>query len=443
MTESPSIGFRLRTHVRSELLIIGLVVALAAITRLYQLGSFPSFPAQFPWLGDNPQYPGLYRDEGGVLTVASQFPHILSTYEPSYSILLIKAAQFALGQNYFADRLPSALASIFTAVMVYFTGKAFYDRKDAALVSSLYFVAMTPSIVYGRMDLNENFVVPMLILALYGIAKFEKQGGRWIYLAAIAAAFAPFGKVDGVFVPVFFTIWALTSGGVRQKVLPLVIAWGPIVAGGAVILSLVGSFQGVLYQWFFGLAGREQSLQFLFIQSMPSGYIGTGYIRPDFWYLFGLLSLGVLLVAGARAGSVLTEALFAFVAVSFLSFGIGPYYLIMLFPLFALAAGGAMGHLSKVGTPGALLFYGVFYAPLVGSYIGTAATYIGTNYTLFALNGLLFVAPAAGWLVLNAASRITMKRNLPLAPVVLACFFGLLVLGATILYSYYFSLRSL
>jgi len=454
VTESSSLAFRLKMNARSELLVVGFVVALAAITRLYQLGAFPLFPPQFPWLGDASQsacpagmtgvFPGLYRDEMSRLCEIANFPHALTTYEPSMNIVFVKITQALLGQNYFADRLPTALASVLTSVVVYFAAKQLYKSWSAALVSGLCFVVMTPALVYGRMIYYENLVGLFLAATIYCIARFENSGGRkWLYLGAVSAALAPFGKVDGVFVPVFFTIWALDSNERREKLRPLIVAWAPIVAAGLVILSLVGTFQGVLQQWDFGLAGREQSLQFLFIQSMPSGYIGTGYIRPDFWYLFGLLSLGVLLVVGSRVGKLLTEVLFSFVAVSFLSFGISPYYLIMLFPLLALAAGGGIGYLSKVGTAGALLFYGLFYAPLVGIYTGVAATYIGTNYTLFALNGLLFVAPAASWLVLNVTSRITIKRNFPLAPLVLAFFFGLLVLGTTILYSYYFSLRSL
>jgi 4-amino-4-deoxy-L-arabinose transferase-like glycosyltransferase len=439
VTESPTLGLRLRTHLNYDLLAVGIVVARAAVTRLYQLGTFPSVPPQWPWLGDNPQFPGLYRDEASRLLGIALFPHSLTTYEPSMNIIFVKITQVLLGQNYFADRLPCALASVLTALVVYLAAKQLYKSRGAAMISGLYFVFMVPAVIYGRMIFFENLVGLFLALNIYCIARFENEGGgRWLYLGAVAAALAPYGKVNGLFVPVFFTLWAISSSSRRQKILPVLVSWGPTAAGGAVIVALVGSFQGVLQQWWFGLVGRELSIQFLFIQSMPSGYIGTGYIRPDFWYVFGFLCLGVLIVIGSQAGKLLVEALFAFVATTFLSFGISSYYVVVLFPLLALAAGRGVWYLSNVGTHGALALYAVFYGPLVVSVIGSTTLSVGTNYALFALKDILFGFPALAWVVLEGTSRLTVKRHFPLAAVVLTCFFGLLLLGTPDLYSYYF-----
>ena len=387
-------------------------------------------------------WPGLYRDEMSRLCEIAMFPHALTTYEPSMNILFVKASQALLGFTYFADRLPTAVASILTALVVYLAAKELYESRGAALVSGLYFVAMVPAIVYGRMIYYENLVGFFLAATLFCMARYENGKGRkWLYLGAVSALLAPFGKVDGAFVPIFFTIWALEAGDVRKKLGPLLVLWGPIAAAGAAILALVGTFSGVLQQWYFGVVGRELSFQFLFLQTMPSGYVtlDMGYLKPDFWYVFGFLCLAVLVVTRARAGRLFTEALFAFVAVYFLSFGISPYYLIMLFPIFALSVGGGVGHLAKMGSSGGLGLYALFYGPLVVSYIGTTTLpYIGPNYALFFLKDVLFFAPALAWLVLEGASSLTLKRHFPLALVVLICFFGLLVIGTPEIYSYYF-----
>ena len=329
-----------------------------------------------------------------------------------------------------------------TAVVIYYAARQLYKGKYAPLVAGLYFVAMAPAMVYGRMIFYENLVRPFLAATIYCVAKFENGGGRrWLYVGALLAALAPFGKVDGLFVPLFFTIWALSSGKARRTVVPVILSWGPIAAAGAVILSLVGNFQGVLYQWYFGLVGRELSMQFLFIQSLLSGYVAfdQGYIKPDFWYLFGFLCLGVLIILGSRAGRILMEVVFAFVAVFFLSFGVGTYYPIMLFPVFALAAAGGVGYLSKMGNIGALGMYTFFYAPLVVSFIGsTTLPFSGIDYPLFFLKGVLFVLPGLVWRLLEGVSIFRLKKHFPLSAVVLICFFVLLLAGTPELYSYYF-----
>lgn len=431
---------------------LAVVVVLAAVTRLYKLGSFPYFPPQWPWLGDASQaacppgmsgiWPGLYRDEMSRLCEVAMFPHSLTTYEPSFNILFIKASQLLLGLNYFAYRFPTAAASILTAVAVYLAARELFGGRGPPLVAGLYFVAMVPAIIYGRMIYYENTVGLLLAVVIFCIARYENGKGRkWLFFAAIGAALAPFAKVDGGFVPLFFTIWALEGKGRRGKVVPLILAWGPIAIAGGVILELVGTFQGVLQQWYFGVVGRELSYQFLFLQTMPSGYVtlDTGYLKPDFWYVFGFVCLAVLVVNRSKAGKLLAEAVLSFVGVFILSFGISPYYLIMLFPVFALAVGGGVGALSRSGGAAGAGLYALLYGPLVVSYIGsTTLPYIGANYPLFFLKVLLFFAPAAAWLALDGASMLKTKKHFPLAVVVLVFFFALLILGTPEIYSYYF-----
>lgn len=452
MSGSQTLSLRLRSHLNYELLAVALILVLAIVTRLYQLGSFPYFPPQWPWLGDHSAsacpagvsgvWPGLYRDEMSRLCDVASFPHVFTTYEPSLNILFIKASQFTLGFNDFADRLPTAVVSILTILVIYLAAKELYKSKGMALVSGLYFVVMVPAIIYGRMIYYENLVAFFLALVIFSISRYENGKGRkWLYLGALSAALAPFGKVDGAFVSLFFTIWVIEGRGIRKKIAPLVIAWGPIVLAGVAILKLIGTFQGVLQQWYFGVVGRELSFQFLFLQTMPSGYITVdmGYVKPDFWYVFGFICLAALVVTRSRAGRMFTQALFAFVAVFFLSFGISPYYLIMLFPVFALSVGGGVSYLADMGSSGALGLYALLYGPLVVSYIGTTTLpYIGTNYPLFFLKDLIFFAPALAWLALDGVSKFTVKRHFPLATVIIVCFFALLILGTPEIYSYYF-----
>ena len=458
MSEATSLNVRLKTRGYPEVLAVAVVVVLAAATRLYKLASFPYFPPQWPWLGDHAAsacpagvsgvWPGLYRDEMSRLCEIAFFPHALTTYEPSINIVFVKVSQFLLGMSNFADRLPTALASILTAVVIYFAAKQLYKSRSAALVSSLYFIAMVPAIVYGRMIYYENLVGLFLVVAIYCVARFEDTGvRRWLYLAALASAFAVLSKESGLFVLLFFTLWAVTGKGVRSKVVPVLLAWAPVAAGGVLLLSLAGSVGGALSKWGFAYAGRELAFQFLFLQSMPSGYVAfdTGYIKPEFWYIFAYLCLAALLIAGSRAGKLLAEALFVFMATMVVAYGQGmaSYYVIMLFPVLALAVGGAVPYLKKVGAGGALALYAALFIPLDLSYVASISLpTIAVNFSLYVLKDALLVAPLVSWLVLEGASRALLKRHFPLVVVVLVSFFVLLLVGTPELYSYYFLNRA-
>ena len=435
---------RVSTRVNPWLLSFAMVMVLALLSRLYQLGTFPYFPTQFPWLGAGPPHQGLYGDESYRVIEALQFPASFSVHEASlFGTLATVASKDLLGSMNWAYRLPEALASALTAGVIFMAAKELYRRWEVALAAGLYFVVMIPALVFGRMVFYENLVGLFFAATIYFMARFENDGRRrWLYLGALSAALAPFGKVDGLFVPLFFTLWAVTTGGRRKKIVPAVLSWLPFAAEGVALLALVGNLQDVLQQWEIGLVGRELSIQYLLVQSMPSGHIvgiDLGYIRPDFWYLFGFLALGLLVLKGSSASKILVEALFAFVIADFVSFGIGAYYLVMLFPFFALAAGGGMAYFSRIGSVGALAFYTIFYAPLVATIIGSITLpFVGTNYGLSLLNDVLLVLPGAVWLALEGVSRFTIKRRFPMAVALLVCFFAVLLIATPEIYSYYF-----
>ena len=422
-------------------LLVVLLLILAAATRLYQLGSFPYFPVPSPWNG-SAVYPGLYTDEAARLGEIALFPHQVTAYEPSIQIILVKLAQVILGPSIFADRLTSALGSILTSVIVYFAAKLLYKDRVAAVSSSLYFIAMVPAIIYGRMIFYENLVALFLVVTIICMAKFEEgRDRRWLYFGALSSVFAVFSKVDGLFVPVFFTAWLLSDKDLRGKVKPLSFAWAPLVAGGVADLILVGSLGGFLGQWGLGVTGRELSIEFMAIQTLPSATFATvgPFFRPEFWYLFSYLCLGVLIVKGSKWGRLFLTVLVSFFILDVSIWGIESYFLIALFPVMALSVGGGIRSLWRVGNTGALALYGVLYAPLVGLFIGSISSRISiVDYPMFFLKEALFAAPFYGLAVALLFARSNHSKRMPLAASVLACFLGLLVLGSPWLYSYYF-----
>src|SRR5438309_6219991 len=100
-------------------MLLALVLGLALATRLYNLSSFPYFPTAPPWLGADAPYRGLYIDEANYARIANAFPSTLSAYQPPLQILAVKLSILLVGNNVLGSRLPSAIASSFTAALVF------------------------------------------------------------------------------------------------------------------------------------------------------------------------------------------------------------------------------------------------------------------------------------------------------------------------------------
>jgi hypothetical protein len=173
---------------------------------------------------------------------------------------------------------------------------------------------------------------------------------------------------------------------------------------------------------------------------MPYGYVvvAGGYFKPEFWYLYGYASLAALLVLGSRAGRLLIEGLLSFLIVMLSVWGMGPYYITMIFPIIALAAGGGSKLLARLGTPAALALFTGFYIPVVATSVASSSfPTIAVDYSLYILKVGLFAVPLFVWLVTGAISRTT-KWRISLAQIVLASFFVVLLVGTPVLYSQYF-----
>ncbi len=435
---------RLRSAVRSEGAALLLLAALAAVTRLYQLGSFPYFPVSAPWVGST-VYPGLYTDEGARLAEIALFPHNLTAYEPSIQILLVKVSQFLLGQNYFADRLPSALASILTSLLIYFAAKYLYNSKVPALISGLYFVSMVPAVIYGRMIFYENLVGLFLAAMMVAVAQYEIGGGtKWLYLGALFSLLAVLSKEDGLFVPLFFTLWLSSKRESKDWLRPMIVLWLPMILAGVFVLFLSGSLAAFLGQWGIGTAGRELTFDYMVVQALPSAYdvVAGGYFKPEFWFIFAYVCLAALVVAKSRVGRILAEILTIYLVLQVAVWGMSPYEVVSVFPALALAAGGGIEYLARLGTNGGLAVYGGLYVPLVASLINSVAlSYVngvGVNYPLSIFRDVILLVPVLDWLALRKIAKRGGTSAIPLSKVVLVCFLGLLILGTPWLYSYYF-----
>lgn len=162
-------------------LIFVLIVTIASLLRVYQLGNIP---------------PGIHADEadtgyaaynllGTGLTQFGDFnplaltEHNGGTHPPVYTYLLIPLIHF-FDLNIFTERLPSVLSGIGLVIVFYFlTKELFHSRKTAAISSLL--VALNPWAIHiSRQGLLESVSLFFVVFGVYLFLRAKKNNLLYI-----------------------------------------------------------------------------------------------------------------------------------------------------------------------------------------------------------------------------------------------------------------------
>jgi 4-amino-4-deoxy-L-arabinose transferase-like glycosyltransferase len=446
--KAPSFGRRFYTPT-----ILASLFLLALATRTYRLDSMPYFPEEEPWLGENPV--GLYRDEVGYLRMSESLFDRLPVYQPPLFLLFLNLSVKVFGAPY-AVRLPSAIASSLTAVLVYLVSLRKFGSRGASVASALYFIAMFPAFIYNRMAFLENGVALFLLSSYYCLLVYEGcEKGRWLYLSGIFAALAALSKINGVVAPLFFLAYSLYKGFFRKalKVTLLVLAASVVSLLASLLLiglDLTPLFamgmkpSAVARQWWIGMAGRETSAwQFFIINTMPSGHLMwfLGYLRPEYWYIFAYFALAYLAVKEHERVSDIILLIVSFVALCLLIWGIGSYYIIILQPLFAVPVGYALTRMLRMQPQVAMTFILFIYAPMAMTFniaIFGEGTYPRIDLPIYLLKlssiGVLLVP--AFYLMIKGHEVGEIKRIL-LNGAVIGLFLTLLLIGSYVTPAFY------
>lgn len=196
-----------------NLIILFLIIALASILRLWQLGNVPPSP---DWdeaaLGYNAySIAHTGRDEYGKF-----LPIILRSfddYKPAFYAYLTIPSIEIFGLNVFSVRLPSALFGIFTVIGCYFFVKELFSKSKYAQALGLFssfLLAISPlSIQFSRIGFESNIGVAF---NLFGILFFLK-GLKKPILLLLSALFLSSNlyvyQSEKVFSPLLLLILAL------------------------------------------------------------------------------------------------------------------------------------------------------------------------------------------------------------------------------------------
>ena len=158
-----------------ELLIFVIIVILMGVSRLYNLGvrvmsHDESLHAYFSWL----------------YSIGQGYQHTPTTHGP-LQFHLMALGYFLFGDNDFTARLPHAIASIFTVIMLWKWRR--YLGRAGMLVSSGLVLISPFMLYYGRYARNEVFVALLGFLTIYAILRYLETGRkRHLLLLTLATA---------------------------------------------------------------------------------------------------------------------------------------------------------------------------------------------------------------------------------------------------------------
>jgi 4-amino-4-deoxy-L-arabinose transferase-like glycosyltransferase len=222
-----------------SLLALTIIVFVAAVLRLYYLGSLPN---------------GLYVDEVAIAVDAASIAQTgkdmhggpwLTAIFPSYGdyklpvyIWFAAVSEKVFGQTDFAVRLPSAVAGVLTVVLVYALALELFEheshKKFIAVCSATAVAIMPWSILFSRTGFEAHVGQMLLLVSTY--AALRAKNASWMYLvSAVVGAFAvhSYYSVRFVFPVVFVLIFLLQM---KKKIWSRGVGW---MVGGLVIFFLL------------------------------------------------------------------------------------------------------------------------------------------------------------------------------------------------------------
>lgn len=257
---------------KRKYIFLGIVVLIAAILRLYQLGAVPPSP---DWDEVALGYNGYSILQTGKDEYGKSFPVVLRSfddYKPAlYTYLTIPAIK-VFGLNLFATRLPSAIFGILTVIAVYFLLRELFGESTFSLkirgwtvgipeVATLLLAISPWHIQFSRVAFETNVGLAFNIFtALFFIKGIRRP---WLLsLAAICSAASIYTyQSEKVFTP--FLVIALTLIYLRPLVkLPKKYLAAAVICGALAIapmLVYISTHQEALLRAKATLAFSDQS----------------------------------------------------------------------------------------------------------------------------------------------------------------------------------------
>jgi predicted membrane-bound mannosyltransferase/DNA-binding beta-propeller fold protein YncE len=150
-----------------ETLLVILLLAIAAVSRFYDLGARTVSHDEINHV--TPSY-SLYSGSGYKYDPMSHGPLQFHMMALSYALF---------GDNDFTTRIPAAVFSLVSIILVLFAFRHYLGRTGA-LVAGVLIVISPLMLFYGRYARNEVYIVLWGILTIYAILRYLERGEVWV-----------------------------------------------------------------------------------------------------------------------------------------------------------------------------------------------------------------------------------------------------------------------
>jgi len=343
---------------------------------------FPYFSiSDYPWVGtDSGILKGLYYDERAYVGLATKLinkpfpvePEIPLSFQPWLQLLAIGGSILIFGLNLFSVRLPSAIFSSVSIVIVYLICVEKFENKTVAFLSSLYLIAMFPALVFNRMVFLENGVALFFLAAYFCLLQYSKKNEKkYMILSVIFSGCSFLCKITGLVTPLFLAIYLAYNKRLKKNIkflsitVALVIIF-PVIAS-VFYQNLLHMITSFIKNWYLGRTGNEFSIwTYMFLNTMPSGYITEfrGYPQLEYWYVFAYIALAYLTKTERKKAIDIYLVIFTFVGLFYFAGGIGSYFITIIQPFLAIPMGYLLKKIMTLSKFSLLLMHFLFTLPM-------------------------------------------------------------------------------
>lgn len=259
------------------------------------------------------------------------------------------------GDSLFAARLPSALAGIFSIIILYLLIKKFFKSKNAGLLAALLLSVNHIHIWISRSSLHESILILLILLSTYFFIRFLEDRRWWKFLG-LAMGLSFLTKYTSFFLLPLFLIYLLIfrrdifrDWRIYAALFVSVLIFSPVIIYNFHLFKTVGHF--------------DLQFAYLFRQSTPEWRVSFGKNQE----LFSNIVLNLLAMYSI---SSLVVALFGMIYSVFLwikkreSFLILWWFIAVLIVLTTVATGSAFRFISLYA------IFLVFFQTLFLIYLG-------------------------------------------------------------------------